>query len=100
MSFKPEILSKICHKSILLRVWGEDASASYLQMHHFTYSVGAFLAPLVVAPFYESSAEDLCDSENDQNGEISSKFYCISRRLFCFNEILSYSYKILDFKCI
>ena len=61
-------------KSILLRVWGEDASASYLQMHHFTYSVGAFLAPLVVAPFYESSAEDLCDSENNQDGEISSKF--------------------------
>ena len=59
-------------KSILLRVWGEDASASYLQMHHFTYSVGAFLAPLVVAPFYESSAEDLCDSENNQDGEISS----------------------------
>jgi len=60
-------------QSILLRVWGEDKSASYLQMHHFTYSVGAFLAPLVVAPFYESSAEDLCDSENNQDGEVSNE---------------------------
>ena len=79
-SYVLAIIKKICmrfkniSKSILLRVWGEDASASYLQMHHFTYSVGAFLAPLVVAPFYESSAEDLCDSENNQDGEISSKF--------------------------
>ena len=72
-------------------------------MHHFTYSVGAFLAPLVVAPFYESSAEDLCDSENNQGGEISSKLYfSFSSLWFCFNEIFTVinAYKILDFKSI
>ena len=70
-------------------------------MHHFTYSVGAFLAPLVVAPFYESSAEDLCDSENNQDGEISSKFSFRAGFLYL-NKIFTVMnlYKILDIKCI
>ena len=32
---------------IMLKVWGSKKSASILQLHHFTFSIGAFLAPLL-----------------------------------------------------
>ena len=32
---------------IMLKVWGAKKSASILQLHHFTFSIGAFLAPLL-----------------------------------------------------
>jgi len=32
---------------IMLKVWGSKKSASILQLHHFTFSIGAFLAPIL-----------------------------------------------------
>ena len=60
-------------QQILLRVWGEDDSASILQLHHFTYSIGAFLAPLLVSPFYgpDEDVDKLCNrvDNDDDNSE-------------------------------
>ena len=94
-------------QQILLRVWGEEDSASILQLHHFTYSIGAFLArdwlsfaensfflefseigkipfqaPLLVSPFYGSDedADELCgnkDPDDDNRCEGCQVFYCI-----------------------
>ena len=63
-------------QQILLRVWGEEESASILQLHHFTYSIGAFLAPLLVSPFYGTDVDidELCNraSEDNNSGDNDS----------------------------
>ena len=54
----------------MLKVWGAKKSASILQLHHFTFSVGAFLAPVLVAPFYtQDEADDICDLGEDSLGQ-------------------------------
>jgi len=54
----------------MLKVWGSKKSASILQLHHFTFSVGAFLAPVLVAPFYsQSESDDICNLESDENDQ-------------------------------
>ncbi|CBY15514.1 unnamed protein product [Oikopleura dioica] len=53
---------------IMLKVWGSKKSASILQLHHFTFSIGAFLAPLLVSPFY-SGDDDICSDSTDDNNE-------------------------------
>lgn len=50
----------------MLKVWGPTKSASILQLHHFTFSVGAFLAPLLVSPFYvQNEDEDVCSTDEE-----------------------------------
>jgi len=51
---------------IILKIWGSTKSASIIQLHHFTFSIGAFIAPLIVRPFFENSDEGVCDAGNDQ----------------------------------
>lgn len=74
-------------QQILLRVWGEEDSASILQLHHFTYSIGAFIAPLLVSPFYgaEEDVDELCNrvDENDDNSElVVYKFITVTSFVF------------------
>ena len=55
----------------MLKVWGAKKSASILQLHHFTFSVGAFLAPVLVAAFIsDESSENECSNSDD--GELSN----------------------------
>ena len=59
------------------KVWGESESASILQLHHFTYSIGAFLAPLIVAPFYgtdEDDVDSICNFDQDSDDEIEGQY--------------------------
>jgi len=81
-------------QQILLRVWGEEDSASILQLHHFTYSIGAFIAPLLVSPFYgaEEDVDELCNrvDENDDNsgnGDSGSDIWI--PYLICFGYIIA-----------
>ena len=65
-----DFIQTTCRQQILLRVWGEQDSASILQLHHFTYSIGAFLAPLLVSGFYntdENTQDELCGRDNGTN---------------------------------
>jgi fucose permease len=50
---------------IMLKVWGSKKSASILQLHHFTFSIGAFLAPLL--------------------GDTTNRFFAFSTKLFMNN---------------
>jgi len=50
---------------IILKIWGSTKSASIIQLHHFTFSIGAFIAPLIVRPFFENSDEGVCDAGSD-----------------------------------
>ena len=51
-SFQTEYL-----KAIILQVWGPKKSRPLIQSFHFMYTVGAFLAPLIMNPFLEKANE-------------------------------------------
>ena len=38
-------------QSVILDIWGKAKSTPILQLHHATYSLGTFLACLIIAPF-------------------------------------------------
>ena len=40
-------------QSVILDIWGKSKSTPILQLHHATYSLGTFLACLIIAPFLE-----------------------------------------------
>jgi MFS family permease len=42
-------------QAILLEVWGPEKSRPLIQSFHFMYTIGAFLAPLIIAPFLEKA---------------------------------------------
>ena len=46
---------------ICLRIWGKD-SGPYMQALHFAFGVGAFMAPLVAAPFLSTEVNSNCTS--------------------------------------
>ncbi|XP_076818627.1 sodium-dependent glucose transporter 1A-like [Clavelina lepadiformis] len=56
-------------QSIYLQLWGEKGSRPYLQSFHFFFGVGAFLAPIISAPFLEMadqvSDDDTCPGTVD-----------------------------------
>ena len=72
-------------QSILLEVWGPEKSRPLIQSFHFMYTIGAFLAPVIMGPFLalandgEGTTETPCPGEpsNDDPTEISpeSKMY-------------------------
>jgi len=45
-------------QAILLQVWGPTKSRPLIQSFHFMYTIGAFLAPIIIAPFIEKANED------------------------------------------
>ena len=45
-------------QAILLQVWGPTKSRPLIQSFHFMYTIGAFLAPIIIAPFLEKANED------------------------------------------
>ena len=40
-------------QSVILDIWGKSKSTPILQLHHATYSLGTFLACLIIAPFLD-----------------------------------------------
>ena len=46
---------------ICLRIWGKE-SGPYMQALHFAFGVGAFMAPLVAAPFLSTEINSNCTS--------------------------------------
>mgnify|MGYP001795784684 CR=1 FL=1 len=46
---------------ICLQIWGKD-SGPYMQALHFAFGVGAFMAPLVAAPFLSTEVNSNCTS--------------------------------------
>jgi len=51
--------------STILTLWGEKHSRPYLQSFHFTFGLGALIAPLIAKPFLEM-ADDQNSSASDQ----------------------------------
>ncbi|XP_039268619.1 sodium-dependent glucose transporter 1A-like isoform X2 [Styela clava] len=55
-------------QALILQLWGEKASRAQIQLFHFMYSVGAFIAPLMASPFLamadeETSADASCPNQ-------------------------------------
>ena len=45
-------------QAILLQVWGPEKSRPLIQSFHFMYTIGALLAPIVIAPFLAKANAD------------------------------------------
>ena len=44
-------------QAILLQVWGPEKSRPLIQSFHFMYTIGAFLAPIIIKPFLDKANE-------------------------------------------
>ena len=58
-------------QAIILQVWGPEKSRPLIQSFHFMYTIGAFLAPLIMGPFLELANEGGVSTEAPCPGEPS-----------------------------
>ena len=56
-------------QAIILEVWGPEKSRPLIQSFHFMYTIGAFLAPVIMTPFLKLANEGDCSSETACPGE-------------------------------
>lgn len=50
-----------------MKLWGEEKSRPYIQSFHFGFSIGAFLAPIIAAPFLEKASNEVDGEPNCPN---------------------------------
>ena len=73
-------------QAILLQVWGPKKSRPLIQSFHFMYTIGAFLAPIIIKPFLEKANQDgsveaPCPGENSTIEKLQIRNRIVSHNL-------------------
>ena len=56
-------------QAIILEVWGPEKSRPLIQSFHFMYTIGAFLAPVIMNPFLKLANDGDCSTETACPGQ-------------------------------
>nr|XP_039250736.1 sodium-dependent glucose transporter 1C-like isoform X1 [Styela clava] len=68
-------------QALILKLWNEKSSRSHIQLFNFTYSIGAFAAPLIAKQMQEmygdipSTAASKCQHQKIENSSLASRPY-------------------------